>query len=277
MTTHFSTWLRRQTHRDDPVGDLARDAKADRDWPGPTSDLQALQRHLALKRACPEARAALKRAHREWCDGTAPPSDGKLTDDERAKLQTMVRAQGVVAARRDLGIGANSLDRAFGGMVPVRPSTLWRIRERLSMMPTSKPPETGATCAPVSEDEQPHRVPCEVHYHAASFHVGRALASVGFCLLYDGGPHVLLTLRQGVPDLVEVALTPDQADALARKLQRCAANMRREQAVDVVLEDAPAPATCSVREREQKPRNRGSRVSATEAVDGAAPGRSEPR
>jgi len=210
VTAPFALWLRRQAHRVDLVGDLARDAKADRDWPGPSSSLQALHAHLAVKGACREARAALDDAHREWtaqredqppapvrvpCEVyAASPLDvgpttasvgfckvypggphalltlrqratalvevalvpdqaealarkllrtvaklrseqaaAGLTDDERALLDRMMRARGVVACRQHLGVGASSFDRALVGTLPVRPSSLWRIRERLSM------------------------------------------------------------------------------------------------------------------------------------------------
>jgi hypothetical protein len=61
----FSEWLRAQRRRDDPVGDLARDAMADDGWLG-GRDLSALHGHLSRYGACEGAHDALDRAWREW-------------------------------------------------------------------------------------------------------------------------------------------------------------------------------------------------------------------
>ncbi len=42
----FQQWLHSQQHRDDPVGDLARDAHADRDTPPGRTTYRAWDRYL---------------------------------------------------------------------------------------------------------------------------------------------------------------------------------------------------------------------------------------
>lgn len=61
----FKVWLKRQKHRNDPVGDLARDAMRDRHWP-PGAKLSRLEGYLGERGACKEAHEALYRAWREW-------------------------------------------------------------------------------------------------------------------------------------------------------------------------------------------------------------------
>jgi hypothetical protein len=63
----------------------------------------------------------------------------------------------------------------------------------------------------------------------APFENGRAEVMVGCCKAYDGGPHVLLTVEQRGPCVLETALTPDAAEEIARKLLEAAAHMRRQQ------------------------------------------------
>jgi len=116
---------------------------------------------------------------------------------------------------------------------------LRRVRDAVEDLVATRERET--------EDQPPVRVPCEVRA-ASPLHVGPATASVGFCKAYPGGPHALLTLRQRTPDVVEVALTPDQAETLARKLLRAAANLRREQADRAPAETTPEPLPGAARE-----------------------------
>ena len=59
----FYRWLRIQVKRDDPIGDLARDASNDKHFPRSASDYPTLQGH---PRACRQARSALAHAFREW-------------------------------------------------------------------------------------------------------------------------------------------------------------------------------------------------------------------
>lgn len=70
----FATWLRAQLHRDDPTGDLARDAVGDvsaaclRRITSP----EALRRHITEAHYIdPSALAALDRAAEEWQEMTA--------------------------------------------------------------------------------------------------------------------------------------------------------------------------------------------------------------
>ncbi len=61
----FRAWLRRQEHRDDPVGDLARDAADDRMFPH-VGKLDTIVGYLLLMHACHEAVEAARVAHAEW-------------------------------------------------------------------------------------------------------------------------------------------------------------------------------------------------------------------
>lgn len=70
-TSKFSRWLFDQRHRDDPVGDLARDAHVDSSWPSEAKDLAALVRYFETsvgyeRRATDAAIQALRAAYREW-------------------------------------------------------------------------------------------------------------------------------------------------------------------------------------------------------------------
>lgn len=70
----FCVWIRRQTDRDDPIGDLARDLVGDKrgvlqwfradDWPNPS--LRQLHTMLRHRFACSGALDALIAAYREW-------------------------------------------------------------------------------------------------------------------------------------------------------------------------------------------------------------------
>jgi hypothetical protein len=61
----FRSWLRAQRHRQDAVGDLARDVQQDRCLTART--LPGMRRHLTEDHAaCEHACAALERAYHEW-------------------------------------------------------------------------------------------------------------------------------------------------------------------------------------------------------------------
>jgi hypothetical protein len=60
----FLTWLKRQTVRDDAVGDLARDVK--RDACLKVRDPWYIRDHMRLHMACPEALEALEAAADEF-------------------------------------------------------------------------------------------------------------------------------------------------------------------------------------------------------------------
>ena len=62
----FWRWLKRQRDREDPVGDLSRDALADKHPKGVTQAWWL--RHLRKHGACDGALRALKEAWREYAD-----------------------------------------------------------------------------------------------------------------------------------------------------------------------------------------------------------------
>ena len=63
----FAAWLRDQRMRDDPVGDLARDAADDPQWPKAP---RSLQRLLAYIEASPggDCTGALESCRRAWAE-----------------------------------------------------------------------------------------------------------------------------------------------------------------------------------------------------------------
>jgi len=63
MTTSFAEWLTDQQHRDDPVGDLARDADLD---PQPVGTVATFRDRLLDLGVSPATLAALDRAATEW-------------------------------------------------------------------------------------------------------------------------------------------------------------------------------------------------------------------
>jgi len=62
----FWQYLRQQRDRNDWVGDLARDALGDKDFPRGSPRHARLQYYLMSHDACREARMALVQAYREW-------------------------------------------------------------------------------------------------------------------------------------------------------------------------------------------------------------------
>ena len=62
----FAHWLHTQTKRNDPIGDLARDAAQDRTFPVDTSSGPKLRSYMRSCRACDEAIEALEEALSEW-------------------------------------------------------------------------------------------------------------------------------------------------------------------------------------------------------------------
>ena len=69
--THpFTSWLEGQAHRDDPVGDLARDVCTDETWPKMPGTIDLFRRHLITKGSSPEARQTLGLAWTEFLLGS---------------------------------------------------------------------------------------------------------------------------------------------------------------------------------------------------------------
>ncbi len=66
QTSTFTQWLYRQTYREDPVGDLAKDAKFDKKWPSRGKAFSTFEDHLHRMIACDRALYALVRAWFEW-------------------------------------------------------------------------------------------------------------------------------------------------------------------------------------------------------------------
>jgi hypothetical protein len=62
----FQQWLHGQRHRDDAVGDLARDAHADRDTPTGQTTSRTWLRYLRRRGACDGALEALRQAWAEY-------------------------------------------------------------------------------------------------------------------------------------------------------------------------------------------------------------------
>lgn len=61
----FWQWLQKQSRRRDPIGDLARDVKSDREWHKPQT-FKAWRAHLIDCNACDGALQALDDAWREY-------------------------------------------------------------------------------------------------------------------------------------------------------------------------------------------------------------------
>lgn len=61
----FGTWLLKQVHRDDPIGNLAKAAAADRSFPR-SGDVKAISKRLNIAGADPEMHQALEEAELDW-------------------------------------------------------------------------------------------------------------------------------------------------------------------------------------------------------------------
>lgn len=72
----FFQWLREQTHRDDPVGDLARDFCAD---PEPADSVHRLRQKITD----PVVRDVLDEAEAEWSDGKRLSAEHRATITRR--------------------------------------------------------------------------------------------------------------------------------------------------------------------------------------------------
>ena len=70
----FGPWLRQQTGRDDPTGDLARDFREDG---SPATTVGEVHARLSYHRADPEAFVALEKAEAEWKNLTDPNKEKK--------------------------------------------------------------------------------------------------------------------------------------------------------------------------------------------------------
>jgi len=61
----FTRWLKRQHKRDDPIGDLSKDARHDPDWPQ-ARKLKSFLIYLTERGACRNAKLALQKAWAEY-------------------------------------------------------------------------------------------------------------------------------------------------------------------------------------------------------------------
>jgi uncharacterized protein YozE (UPF0346 family) len=76
----FTSWLRRQVRREDPVGDLARDAVRDPTWPRRTITIDRYRDYFDEREAGYLAVATLDRAWAEWEQaGATPEATGRPT------------------------------------------------------------------------------------------------------------------------------------------------------------------------------------------------------
>lgn len=71
-TQTFIEYLNQQTERQEPVGDIARDAMSDRKWPSQASTISEYHEHLDKAGACDAAHDALDRAWREYTFNHVP-------------------------------------------------------------------------------------------------------------------------------------------------------------------------------------------------------------
>lgn len=74
--SEFHRWLERQAKRNDPVGDLARDVKGDRQFPFAESSRAILQAYLERSGAVPEAIRTFRDAWREFESSTSKQAAG---------------------------------------------------------------------------------------------------------------------------------------------------------------------------------------------------------
>ncbi len=71
MENTFTDWLMAQLHRDDPVGDLARDAARDPRWPAGATSREAVLDHLFDQGAMDRAAEVVYRAWDEYASASA--------------------------------------------------------------------------------------------------------------------------------------------------------------------------------------------------------------
>jgi hypothetical protein len=71
----FGKWLLDQTDRNDRVGDLARDASRDRDWPQARS-LRGFQEYLRRRKVGEAVLESLGEAWAEWSALDPPAEEG---------------------------------------------------------------------------------------------------------------------------------------------------------------------------------------------------------
>jgi uncharacterized protein YozE (UPF0346 family) len=76
--SNFHRWLEQQAKRNDPVGDLARDVKADRRFPMAEGTRTALQAYLESSGAIPDAIRAFRAAWREF-EATVPRTQAAVS------------------------------------------------------------------------------------------------------------------------------------------------------------------------------------------------------
>lgn len=60
----FTSWLLDQTDRDDPIGDLANDAKRDAGWPRDATARAAFESHI--RRSGSDTSGAVRALHEAW-------------------------------------------------------------------------------------------------------------------------------------------------------------------------------------------------------------------
>lgn len=66
MSETFYGWLMKQTRRNSPTGDIARDVEADANFPGEGDTFQVYRKHLEKMGACDDAMEALAGAWRDY-------------------------------------------------------------------------------------------------------------------------------------------------------------------------------------------------------------------
>jgi len=81
----FYNWLKRQKTRNDPIGDLARDAIIEGSFPQKIESVRELHVYLSDKRACTEAHSALDEAWNEY-KGKKPLNGIRGTSTMRKEL-----------------------------------------------------------------------------------------------------------------------------------------------------------------------------------------------
>lgn len=99
----FWQYLRQQRKRDDPVGDLARDACADRNFPRGSPTRERVRLYLMLHGACHEAQLALNQAYKNWQRGNAlaPGTSESVSANQPSRVPTD-RAVGTVSACQEI-------------------------------------------------------------------------------------------------------------------------------------------------------------------------------